>query len=763
MQTLYLFSNTRSIKSFFAENYAESLLPHAKNVGEFLDSILYVRFKRRIPAFLRSVYLYQALVRVDISPLGTFGKNFTQFLKNSDFFLKFYDELCAECVKIESLKKLDTYAFYDDHLQILEQVFSNYQEILQKEKFFDQYFLEDYQIAFEFLAEFQRIIFYVAGFLSRFEMRIFKEISCKIPIIFNLNIDNFNRSYYSKIFNLELNLGGHEILLEDSKFQILSYEEPRARHFQIQTLEFQDRISEVGGVFAQIDLWLAQGVLPEEICVILPNENFVEYLQLFDRVRNFNFAMGHPITATNLYLLIQKSLEQESDLMFQDLSAFEEFLRDFEESKKESQNVKKAFLDTLEVFKFSLHYLNALSLREKILVYLELLKDIVLDDVGGGRIRVIGILETRGMKFSHIIIPEFNATNVPTLNDKDIFLNSKIREEVGLPTRQDRENLQKHYYAKLIANSKEVRILCLNNDEEQPSHFLLEDSIFNQTPMLKAHLDYSAYFLSGEPLVYKERKIIAPLETKTWSATHLRCFLLCKRKFYYSYILGFKESGESAHLGLQVHEVLAQVYAEAQNERNFDTNRLFQKVSQKFQSMEFQSAQELFDVALAQKRLQGFFKYEEKRLEREHWIPTDFERNFSFSLEGFIFHGRIDRIDRRGNEIFVLDYKYKRNVENDSNRNPDKETDFQLPIYYLAAKELYPHCEIQAGFYDICGADIKLESNVEYKIEILKDKLQSIQENADATDFSLRERMDECRNCEFIYLCNRHKSVKREQ
>ena len=220
MEALYLFSSTRAMKQFFAQHYANDFLPSAKGIGEFLDFILRVENKRKIPSFLREFYLYRAICVSDTQKLGEFAKNFTQFLQNSSFFLKFYDELCAECVQIDALEKLDIYAFYDDHLQVLKAVFAEYQKLLLQAQFFDQYFLENYQITRELLQEFERIIVQVDGFLSCFEMQVFKQISAWIPLVFELHLDDFNQEYYSNLFQLDLAYGFHKIVLENQNFSI---------------------------------------------------------------------------------------------------------------------------------------------------------------------------------------------------------------------------------------------------------------------------------------------------------------------------------------------------------------------------------------------------------------------------------------------------------------------------------------------------------------------------------------------------------------
>lgn len=746
MEVLYLFSSTRSMKRFFAQNYAESFLPTAKSVGEFLEFVLRVEGKRKIPKYLRQYYLYKAIHSTDTQKLGEFAKNFTQFLQNSSFFLKFYDELCAECVPISALEKLDIYAFYDDHLQVLKSVFSAYQKLLEKHHFFDHYFLQDYVITFELLKGFSKIQMQIDGFLSHFEVIIFKEISKNIPFYFSIKIDVFNQDYYQKLFVLNLEIGAYIITLEQGKFSILGFKEACDGAKNLQILEFQDRIAEVGGIFSQIDIWLKQNVLPEQISVILPDESFVEYLKLFDKARNFNFAMGQKLSALKVFQEILDSTLQKS---FSNFSEFEAYLKKCLE--QESLGAVSLMQEILEEFKFSLPYLESLEVNEQILVFLEILKEQSLDDVGGGRIRVMGILETRGVDLEYVIIPEFNASNVPSLSDKDIFLNTKIRESVGLPTRKNRENLQKHYYAELLGNAKETRILCLNNTVDKPSRFLLEDSIFGtQTPQ-KTSPAYSEYFLSGKALNYKEQQIILPLNKDSFSATSLECFLTCKRKFYYRYVLGLKaQEQERVNIGSKIHEALREVYAQAQE---FDAEILYKEFCRRLNVSV--SARERFESELAKKYLKRVFDLEKERL-KEGWNPVLFESDFSFMLEGFELKGRIDRIDKKGNELLVLDYKYKRSLKRDSVKSYDKSSDFQLPMYYLAVKMQNPKCNVDARFYDLYEADIIQEVDLEAKANALKSKLQEIKKEVREVDFSLTQKRYMCQYCDFIYLCNRY-------
>ncbi|WP_104721097.1 PD-(D/E)XK nuclease family protein [Helicobacter mesocricetorum] len=745
LQTLYLFSTSRAIK-FFYQNH-QNFLPNAQSIGEFLDFVLRVENKVKIPEFLRLIYLYEAIRENQTKGLGEFAKNFSQFLLNSSFFLKFYDELCAECIVLEQLEKLDVYAFYDDHLKVLKAIFKSYKDKLAFNGFFDKYFLEDFKITFELLGNYDCIEVALDGFLSRFEMLVFEEISLYKPVFFKLDIQAFNQKYYENLFGLSLKFGEVVVKLEAKKIEKVSLRKDNGdKQAEIHILQTPDRITQIGAMFMQIDKWLQRGIAPEEICVVLPNEDFVKYLKLFDRARNFNFAMGKKIIETSLFKSLLESLEG-----FRDLESLKAFLAEFKGNSQEDKKIKTRIYEVLEKFECGLKYLYHLSPKDKVFAFLFMLEQETLDDVGGGRISIMGILETRGIAFSYVLIPEFIEENVPALSHKDIFLNTTIRQKVGLPTRVDRENLQKYYYSQLFKNSKEVWLLTLDNQEDKPSRFLLDERVFSQKQVLEGNvLEFGQYFLRGGALNYREIEIIEPLELK-FSPTSLECFLTCKRKYYYRYVQGFKEKKETFNIGSKIHKALQEGFSE------FLEKRDFQQVIQKtYQNLEISSSQqEYFLSQLAKRYLEAFLKKEEKRLQ-EGWIPLALEKEFSMEFCGIPFYGKIDRIDKRGDEILILDYKYKREIKCDTQKNYEKSKDFQLPIYALALKDLKLGESIKAAFYSICQPQIIYEEVLVEKQEYLSKYLEEIKAKAKAISFELSEKREVCRNCEFIYLCNRY-------
>ena len=745
--TLFLFASFRAIKQFY-EKCDEGPLPQVQSLGEFFSNIIYIKDKIKIPGYLRSLFLHEAICENKDSSLGDFGVNFADFLDNSSFFLSFFDELCAGCLAIDSLKNSDTYAFYDDHLSVLEKIYQSYLEKLSAHNFYFHPFLEDYHLALELLVDIQKIEVYVDGFLSRFDLKILKEISRKIPFLLHLEINAFNQAYYTKLFDLTLDKAYYKLSLSEEKFVILETNAKENALAKISIASFKDKITQCGGIFLQLDKWLNAGVRLEDICIVLPNEDFVEFLKLFDSARNLNYAMGADISTSNLFLNLKENAKNFSS--FVDFRAFLDGLN-AEDLSAFDKKVKEKIENVLEEFQFILEKNFAFDFESLFMVFLERLRDERIDDIGGGRISVIGILETRGVDFNYVILPEFNEGNVPKVSDKDIFLNTNIRKKVSLPIRSDRENLQKHYYYELFKNSKEVFISHLDNDEVQPSRFLLDNSIFKDAIKMQENSLAQSYFVEGVKLEYKEVEIVEPFVFESFSYSSLHTFLTCKRKYYYQYVKKYKDTftKKEFNLGTLIHELLCKIYKENPLEvLKKDLQNLLFSALQNAQENENLTQKDIFNITLAKRYLQNFIAFEKERL-NAGFVPVFLEREFHFSFDGVLFRAKLDRVDRKGNDFVILDYKYKKDLKVDNK-------DLQLFLYTLALKNEVGATKIDAMLYDLREGRLLNDEKILEKKELLSQVLSEIKANTKAMNFAKCEKKTACVYCPYVYLCNRY-------
>ena len=95
-----------------------------------------------------------------------------------------------------------------------------------------------------------------------------------------------------------------------------------------------------------------------------------------------------------------------------------------------------------------------------------------------------------------------------------------------------------------------------------------------------------------------------------------------------------------------------------------------------------------------------FEKFCEAEVQRfkDAWKVHACEESFEIPFAGATLIGQIDRIDKRNNEIYVLDYKTGSYTLNNKNNFIDA-VDFQLEFYYLLAGSLGN--VVGCAFYDL--------------------------------------------------------------
>ena len=278
----------------------------------------------------------------------------------------------------------------------------------------------------------------------------------------------------------------------------------------------------------------------------------------------------------------QRPNPQELDLFFAsvgvDEALFGEFARDFAKQVSfehfEALIVKLACLPKIsdallqEKLKEPLYLIKILlrkfkdenlSLGNLIDLFLLEISRIKLDDVRGGKVTVMGLLESRGLQFDGVIIPDFNDDLVPKRSSGEMFLNSALRARAGLISHADRENLQRFYYDGLLRGAKKSAICYLQSVEKLPSRFLKsfevqQDAEFSQEDYLRlfGREEFKPALCGQEDPVARHDFFAEEL-----SFSRLDTFLECKRKYYYRYVFGLREGlkfGEdNALLGKILH------------------------------------------------------------------------------------------------------------------------------------------------------------------------------------------------------------------
>lgn len=702
MQTLYLFANSRALQQFYTQ-HCEPRLPEAMLWSAFLRRF-FVCEGKALPAAFRKIFLSSASAHVDVGALE-FDSNFLAFLQDGDFIFPFLDELATSNVSLEELAKFDTYDEYGDHLHVLQQLLQSYLATVSEYGFVDST-LQKGRFVPEMLAIYERIEFFVDGFLSVYERAILEQIASRKPLLLHFATDGYNLDNLIALSACAL-VANHRYTLDFGTKQILHAQQIATQPRRIAGYTFSNPLNQAALCFDTIAQWVQSGIDAEDIIVVLPDESFKDTLKLFDTHRNLNFAMGQSQRELPTYQTLQNLLDflcapAESEPLeipptWQQASAIDssglDALAALGAIFCEDDELAKLLEEFCTLYAQIAPLLAARTLAEMLKLVLLELQSRRVDDVGGGKVRVMGILETRGVTFKAVIVLNLNEGLVPRPNDKELFLNTAIRKAAHLPTHKDRENLQKHYYYALLRASKHAVLAWIENDENNESSLILEqemDDVFSiERRDGEALYKHSLFGTSREIVQEPERFSITLPSDFRLSFSKIQSFVQCPNQFYYRYIeqLEAEDSG-NAELGLLVHRALAYVYKTQKTSK--ERERAFYALLAKAPLAGLQR----FDSDVVGHYLRAFFASEQNRYDsgvRTHAI----EQKFYFVHDGFGIEGVIDRIDtEKDGSLHIIDYKLKKHF------GYKAEDAMQLAIYAQALKNKGA-AEIRTSFYDL--------------------------------------------------------------
>ncbi|MGN8379328.1 ATP-dependent deoxyribonuclease AddB [Helicobacter pylori] len=766
---LFVFSSTRRLKHFYLEQ-GEGFLPNAMSMGSFFEQAFYIPNKKKIPNNAHQILMIDTIKAIAkekksiLEGLLLFENSFLGYLESTSFLFDLFDELSSACIKLNELSFKDIYLDYEKHLEVLEMIYDRYVKKLEELGFYDKIMQEKPTILKEFFEHFSSIEWHLDGFMSVFERQCLLEVAELVPITLHLSCDKYNQKFL-EFLNLKLETDCDYSI--DFKTQKILSQTFNDQKIEPKLYANSSYLKQSALVLQTIEEYLQQDNDPNKMAIITPNADFLPFLKLLDKNNNLNFAMGLGAKNSPYYTELVKISE---DLQTSDCNLSESALLDLEnltlalleqQSSKEKAPLKETHSQIMHQYHLLKDTLKNYSLKDLLHLYLqEFEANFRLDDSSGGKIRVMDTLETRGMQFDKIVIVDFNETCVPSLKDCDLFLNSALRKSLNLPTLLDKKNLQKHYYYQLFKNSKEITLSYIESETSKASNMLLE---------LDLHIEpiKDAYTLfAPSPLKdYQEEEIKAAIPKDfSFSASSLNAFLTCKRRFYYHYIKRFKESPKDENnsaVGSLLHELLKEAYKKDKNPYSLE-----ERLIQFLETRENITPKERLDTLVALKKIQAFYLKEKERFNAKIKI-LDLEKSFETIIQGVIFKGRIDRIDKTAdNEIILLDYKFKNDLKLDNMSKTQREglspieiaqisTDYQMAIYAFALKNLGYKEPIKAFFYDLRKGELLEEDELTLQAKMDHLEFSLIPKLKQEIDFEKTLEVKDCEYCSFKDMCNR--------
>ncbi|MBF0519673.1 MAG: PD-(D/E)XK nuclease family protein [Nitrospirae bacterium] len=413
-------------------------------------------------------------------------------------------------------------------------------------------------------------------------------------------------------------------------------------------------------------------------------------------------------------------------------------------------------------------------------------------------LQVLGLLETRNIKFDRVIFLDANEEVVPMAKKEDTLLPHKLRIMLNLPTYEDRERLSLYYFDSLLKGAKEAHIFFVENDKKEKSRFV-EKILWEKqkaTTSLHGHIKQIQYKIAlrnqpVKPAVKTPEMLEILRNTTKLSATAIDTYIRCELMFYYRYVLSLypretvSGSLESSDVGLFVHEVLGKFFTGMKGtiltETMLSTHQMIKLIDATFIKFYGRDASGSAHLLKAQVKkhlndlLAGYFTV----LTRNNEVSViDTEKGLSATSVGYNLYGRLDLIMSINGKTVIVDFKTSANqaaytIRKDRLMIEDRTTwpqhigSIQLPFYlFLYSKNSTEHIEnlnamclmlgrnylnekIEAPLFTADDNIAEVYKKLIYIITTIIKEIDNV--NINFTPTSDRKKI--CPNCDYINLC----------
>ena len=312
--------------------------------------------------------------------------------------------------------------------------------------------------------------------------------------------------------------------------------------------------------------------------------------------------------------------------------------------------------------------------------------------------QVMGVLESRNLDFKNVFVLSLNEGVFPSAGNQGSYIPYSIRKTYGLPTPEHQGAIYAYLFYRAIQRSKNV-FLFYNSEPDvlgqgEMSRYLQQLVYESKLKINELVLHNSAQPRAVVPIVVQKdenvRQALARLNEGTarsrgLSPSALNTYLECRLKFYFQYLarirepLKVEEEIDPRILGNFLHRVMEGFYHAILDKKknktidkdDFDLldHRLDKLIDQAFikeyyldpQLPVTYEGQRVVVREVVKKFAKKIIEYDQQHvpftleaLEQNAWLYTS---KISHAPGFVVLGGTIDRIDRKGNEVRIIDYK----------------------------------------------------------------------------------------------------------
>ncbi len=436
-------------------------------------------------------------------------------------------------------------------------------------------------------------------------------------------------------------------------------------------------------------------------------------------------------------------------------------------------------------------------------------------------LQIMGIMEARNLDFKNLILQGLNEGEFPQKTQNTTFISQSVRRAFDMPVAQYKDAIFAYVFYAAIQRAENITLIYNNITEDgsgEPGRFILQ-LLYESSHTIKQQIYDEALqpVLKNKIHIRHNEEIQKQLEKyivqngkaqKRFSSASLSTYLDCKLKFYFKYIAELsppqepEEEFSPISFGNLLHQTMENLYTPflQKNVNSQDIDLLLQKaadesgkeISAYFETPEEQwtgTLQLLWTILTDYTKI--ILQHDKKQtpfLLHSLEKTQDFVRTLQIPVDGKAeevqIFGIIDRIDKKNEELRIIDYKtgsekrkFKHIPELFENGNPNRPGHvFQLFLYaflyapHLAeGQRMSPHLYYTRSLGNTAYQSSPIFNpsrgkNEALSAEILEKNLPEFEEQLTETirqifsqevDFEQCIKTEPCQYCDYNLICRR--------
>ncbi len=345
-------------------------------------------------------------------------------------------------------------------------------------------------------------------------------------------------------------------------------------------------------------------------------------------------------------------------------------------------------------------------------------------------VQVMGMLETRAIDLSHIVLLSANETLLPKSHPEASLIPQDLRSYYKMPVRHEKDAVFAYHFYRMIQRADRVDLLYDSDPEGagsgEKSRFLTQ--LLHEAPEKDEKTEirqWSAYIPlpkndRGSLSFNKDERVLERL--REWagrgiSPTAISTWVEDPYRFYRKYVLGLPEPEELAEsidarsLGDLIHNTLYDLYREYEGKElpSKEIGEMEKQVEamvrarfeEHYRPKDIDSGKNLIMFRVIRERVERFLRMEQRLVQREEEkgrslfiesLETPFSTEWELDVKGervkLCLRGTADRIDRIGDTVRLIDLKTGTVDHSKLNIGDPKEL-FEDPGYKYALQLLF--------------------------------------------------------------------------